>query len=74
MKWQTDLQAVLFHRPLERIHDLPTNEDAQVDQEHPSDDDQQLLVLDDLVGEKTRGPVANANKCVCGTVSRTISS
>lgn len=54
MKLQTDLQAVLFHRPFERIHDLPTNEDAQVDQEHPSDDNQQLLVLDDLVGEKTR--------------------
>lgn len=55
MEAQTDLQAVLFHRPFERIYDLPTNEDAQVDQEHPSDDNQQLLVLDDLVGEKTRG-------------------
>lgn len=27
----TDLQAVLFHSPLKRVHNLPANEDAQVD-------------------------------------------
>ena len=47
----TDLQAVLLHRPLQRVHDLPANKDAQVDQQHTTHDDQQLLVLDDLEEE-----------------------
>lgn len=46
----TDLQAVFLHRPPQWVHNLPANEDAQVNEEHPAHDDQQLLVLDDLQG------------------------
>ena len=51
----TDLEAVLLHRPLQRVHDLPANQDAQVDQQHPTHDDQKLLVLDDLEEEGEEG-------------------
>lgn len=30
IEMKTDLQAVLFHRPFKRVHDLPANKDAQV--------------------------------------------
>lgn len=48
----TDLQAVLFYSPFKRVHNLPANQDAQVDEQHPTNDNQQLLVLYDLKGEK----------------------
>lgn len=44
----TDLQAVFLHGPPERVHNLPADENAQVDEQHPSNDNQQLLVLYDL--------------------------
>lgn len=42
------LHAVPFHRPPQRVHSLPANQNAQVDQQHAPDNHQQLLVLDDL--------------------------
>lgn len=44
----TDLQAVFLHSPPERVHNLPADENTQVDEQHPSNDNQQLLVLYDL--------------------------
>lgn len=50
----TRLQAVLFHSSLQGIHDLPAYEDAQINQQHPTHDDKELLVLDNLEEKKKK--------------------
>lgn len=51
---KTRLQAVLFHSSLQGIHNLPAYENAQINQQHPTHDDKEFLVLDDLEKKSER--------------------
>lgn len=49
------LHAVPLHRPPQGVHRLPTDQDAQVDQQHAPHNHKQLLVFDDLQRERAKG-------------------
>lgn len=49
------LHAVSLHCPPQGVHSLPTDQDAQVDQQHAPHNHKQLLVFDDLQRERAKG-------------------
>lgn len=49
------LHAVPLHCPPQGVHSLPTDQDAQVDQQHAPHNHEQLLVFDDLQRERAKG-------------------
>lgn len=49
------LHAVPLHCPPQGVHSLPTDQDAQVDEQHAPHNHKQLLVFDDLQRERAKG-------------------